>query len=219
MGCPIPAIGVVGIVNGKPVMPGTPNWQKVCQEAWSTALKSSVYSNVDIFGFEKDEHGKPVVQGAGDPLPGEAYVSTTSMPVAGTPDRTQRHYVDANEIPYIVLTQDFAKAHHIALGDVAVVYRPRNGRIAYGVFADTGPALGEASIKLHQDLGNQPIIVQSGVKRAKKGLDDTTVTLMFPGHGTKASTNAVTWNKDIQAMGEAAFKGWGGLSRLQHCSN
>jgi hypothetical protein len=123
--------GVVGIVNGKPVTPGRPNWQKVCQKAWSTAIKSGDYSNVDIFGFEKGEHGKPVVQGAGDPLPGEAYVSTTSMPVASTPNKTQRHYVDATAIPYIMLTQDFAKANRIAFGDVAVVYRPRNGRIAY----------------------------------------------------------------------------------------
>jgi hypothetical protein len=211
--------GLVGIVNGRPVTPESDphGWQSACRDAWAAATKSGDYSKVKIFGFETNESGRPIVQAQGDPLPGDAFVSATSMAVPGTPKNTQRHYVDATRIPYIVLPGAFAAAHGIALGDVAVVYRPRTKQVAFAVYADGG-GLGEASVKLHQGIGNQPVVRISGIDRAKSRIEDKTVTVIFPGQHATASTDASAWMANIETIGGAAFTRWGGLARIQSCA-
>jgi Fungal chitosanase of glycosyl hydrolase group 75 len=71
--------------------------------------------------------------------------------------------VDAEHVPYTVLSKEFVAAKYASLrqgitihtGDIAaVVY---NGKTQYALVADTGPAckIGEGSMKLHDELGNK----------------------------------------------------------------
>jgi hypothetical protein len=71
--------------------------------------------------------------------------------------------VDAEHVPYIVLSKEFVAAKYASLrqgvtihtGDIAaVVY---NGKTEYALVADTGPAckIGEGSMRLHDELGNK----------------------------------------------------------------
>ena len=211
--------GVVAIVGGKRVnnKTDTKHWYAICQQAWKDAQASGDFSRVAIFGFLVDKQNHPIVQGAGDPLPGQAYITTTSMTVKGTPDGTQRHWVDAVKIPYVVLPGNFVKAYHVKLGDLVVVYRPKTQAVAFGVYADGGD-LGEASVKLHTDLGSSPIVTKNGVARAKAGIPDSVVMVIFPGTNVPSSEDTDEWNKQIHRAGEAALTKWGGLPRLQACA-
>jgi hypothetical protein len=211
--------GVVAVVNGKRVTNKTDpqHWYAICQQAWKDAQATEDFSKVAIFGFLADKQNRPIVQGEGDPLPGQAYITITTMTVKGTPDATQRHWVDAVKIPYVVLPPNFVKAYHVKPGDLAVVYRPKTQAVAFGVFADGG-GLGEASVKLHTDLGSSPIVTKNGVARAKAGIPDHVVTIVFPGTNVPSSVDADEWNKNIHEAGDAALKKWGGLPRLQACA-
>jgi Fungal chitosanase of glycosyl hydrolase group 75 len=211
--------GVFGIVNGTPVTQKTDpaHWQQICQHAWATATSTGNYSGVKIVGFLTDRHGVPSIQGPSDPLPGVAYITTTAMPIPGTKAGTQRHYVDAAQIPYIVLSPALAKAFHVSYGDVAAVYRPRTHRVAYGIYAECCSP-GEGSVRLHQDIGNDPIVLEQGIRRAKAGIGDRIVTVVFPGRHTQGTTNFETWRAEINGVGEAALNRWGGLERLQTCA-
>ncbi len=211
--------GVLAIENGQKVTPHSDpqHWQQKCRDAFANAQKTGDYSGVSIFGFLTNKNGAPVVQGPGDPLPNEAYVTTTSLTVPNTPDQTQRHWVDAVQIPYLVLSPAFAKAANAAPGDVAVVYRPRTDAMAFAVYAECCD-LGEASVRLHQDLKNDPLIVTDGISRARRGIDDKVVTVVFGGHHPAISADASAWNQRIQEVGQAALKAWGGSDRLKACA-
>ncbi|MGO8601340.1 hypothetical protein ACDA55_37620, partial [Rhizobium ruizarguesonis] len=75
------------------------NWQHLCRSAWDKARQSGDYSGLRIFGF-LTKNNKPVIQGEGDAFPGKAFVTTTSMSIPGTPDGTQRHYVEATHMEF-----------------------------------------------------------------------------------------------------------------------
>lgn len=211
--------GIVALVDGKRVnnKSDPKHWYAICQQAWKDAQASGDFSKVAIFGFLVDKQNRPLVQGAGDPLPGQAYITTTSMTVKETPAGTQRHWVDAVKIPYVVLPGNFVKTYHVKLGDLAVVYRPKTQAVAFGVYADGGD-LGEASVKLHTDLGSSPIVTKNGIARAKAGIPDPVVILVFPGANVPSSEDAEQWNKRIHEAGDAALTKWGGLPRLQVCA-
>src|ERR1019366_5819990 len=53
-------------------------------------------------GLAKDRNGEPFVQGPGDPFPGY-YVSSTALADRTRPVRDPLRYVDASNIPYVVL--------------------------------------------------------------------------------------------------------------------
>lgn len=211
--------GVVGKVNGKRVTRKSDrkNWERICRESWARAQATNDYSGVAIFGFMKDSAGRPVVQKQGDPLPGIAYISETTMPVPNTPSGTQRHWVNAVEIPYVVLPGSFVNAFRINQGDLALVYFPKTGAFAFGVYADGGD-LGEASVRLHFDLGNNPIVLQDGVERAKRGISDRVVTVVFPGRSTHGTTDSVAWRRELQELGNNVLSAWGGLARVKACA-
>lgn len=66
------------------------------------------------------------------------------------------HAIDTFKVPFFVLPMGWYKEQGIELGDIAaVIYKDR---IEYAIFADVGPyqKLGEASIALHDNLGNKP---------------------------------------------------------------
>lgn len=212
--------GVFAIVDGVPQTQNNnpANWQTLCREYWNRAKASGDYSKVKIVGFARRSDGRPLVQGPGDPLPDLAYVTTTSLTIPGTPDRTQRHYVDANQIPYFVVSGAFASAHGLAPGDVMAVYRPRTDRYAFGVYGDCC-SLGEASVRLHEDLGNDPIVVTGdGTRRAKRGIGDRVVFVAFTGAHSHPSLDAAAWRREIAEVGARALTQWGGVARLRSCA-
>jgi hypothetical protein len=67
--------------------------------------------------------------------------------------------------------------------------------------------VGEASVKLHRDLGNEATTHRNGVTRANKGIHDPVVTLVFPGINVQGSPDAETWNRGINNQ------------ERQHCKN
>jgi Fungal chitosanase of glycosyl hydrolase group 75 len=212
--------GVLAIRNGKRVTPSSDpkHWESLCNQAWASATATGNYSGVAIFGFEKDAHGHPVVQQPGDPLPGDGYLSTTSVTVPDGPNGTQRHYVDAAAIPYLVLPQRFAAIHGVKGGDVAAVYYRRTDKVAYAIFADTGGQLDEGSVRLHQDLGSNPLVMGGGAMRAKRRIEDGVTVVVFPGHNTIPRVDAERWRQQINAEGAAALQAWGGETRLKSCA-
>lgn len=208
--------GVLARVNGVDVEPGQKDWQTLCQQHWTQANATQDYSQVHIFGFEANCPG-PCIQQAGDALPNEAYISTTTMSVPNTNEHTTRHYVNARDIPYIVLRSDFLRRFNVAPGDVAAVYRPKTGAVAFAIYADEGN-LGEGSVRLHQDLGNQPISRFNGVARAKNDIPDQVVTIVFPAHRPTPGTDNAAWYKQIQDVGAATLAAWGGPEMLKACA-
>ena len=54
-------------------------------------------------GILTDSHGRPIVQASGDPAPGY-YISTTTYEDTDQPEATQRRYVDAERVPFIVVS-------------------------------------------------------------------------------------------------------------------
>jgi hypothetical protein len=211
--------GVVAIVNGKRVNKKSDpdHWYEICQKAWAQAVATGDFTSVRIFGFLTDKQHHPLIQASGDPLPGKAYITTTSLTVPGTPDGVQRHWVDATRIPYIVLPSTFLSLYHVHPSDLAVVYRPKTKAFAFGIFADGGD-LGEASVKLHRDLGNEPVTQKNGVARANRGIEDSIITLVFPGRNVAGSVDTGAWNAAIHQEGKDALEKWGGMARLQTCA-
>lgn len=212
--------GVVAIVNGKRVTNKSDpqHWLATCRKTWADAVASGDYSQLSIFGFLTDKQNRPLVQADGDPLPGKAYITTTTLTVPNTPAAAQRHWVDAVQIPYIVLpTAQFRKDYGVRPGDVAEVFRPKTGVIAAAVFADCC-GVGEGSVKLHRDLGNEPVSNKNGVERANRGIDDLVFTLVFPGVNVAGSLDAAAWNRAIHDSGNKALEKWGGKNRLEACA-
>jgi hypothetical protein len=213
--------GVAAIVDGKRVSKKTnpDDWQELCKQAWAHAVSSGDYSHVAIFGMLTDKQNRPLVQQVGDPMPGKAYITTTSMTIPGTPDGTQRHWVDATQVPYIVLTSSFVRANHVKTGDLAVVFLPKTNSIAFAVYADIGGDLGEASVKLHRDLGHDPVTKPPAVPRAKVGMGGPVITLVFPGTNVPGRSDAAAWDQEITKVGKDMLEKWGGLTRLRACAN
>ena len=211
--------GVFAVVNG--VVHTQKNdpqhWQALCTQHWNEAQRTGNFSQVKIVGFLA-AGGQPVVQREGDPLPGEAYVTTTSLTIPGTPDRAQRHYVNASEIPYVVLSTAFATHHRLRLGDLVAVYRPKTGAVAYGVYGDCC-SVGEASVRLHQDLGTDPIVVTAdGTRRAERGLADRIELVPLTGTHAQPTLEAVVWRAEIKAKGDSALKTLGGVAAIKACA-
>lgn len=212
--------GVAAIENGHEVnwRSDGPAWQAKCNAAWRLAKATGDFSTVRIFGFEKDANNRPRVQQVGDPLPGAAYITTTAVEIPEAPRGTQRRYLDASRIPYVVLPRRVVRRHNIKPADIAVVYRPATGKVAFAIYGDAG-GLGEGSVKLHFDLGSEPLVLKGGAARAKRRIEDRVITVVFPGHSTERMMDSETWIAQIRGMGAARLTAFGGLARLEACSS
>jgi Fungal chitosanase of glycosyl hydrolase group 75 len=100
--------------------------------------------------------------------------------------------LDADVINYFVLPGlkshgTFFFAHHgIRKGDIGIVIH--GIRMAFACFGDVGPSgsLGEGSISLHRELGNETIRgreTASGGTLTNRGINRGVITIVFPGSG------------------------------------
>jgi hypothetical protein len=151
-------------------------------------------------------NGQPVVQQPGDPAPG-FYVSMTSLVDPTFPAANPRRYVDATQIPYVVLPPSVRAAGGASLGDLAAVYNRRTGLLAFAIFADSGPAgfLGEGSIALARVLG-----VQATGRPILGGQSGQVVYIVFPTSGNGLPRGVA----EINSVAGPLFAAWGGIPRI-----
>ena len=157
-------------------------------------------------GIMTDRDGVPLIQGPDDPYPGY-YVSCTSLSDRTKPFNDPTRYVDASKIPYIVLPRNVAEQGGARLGDFAVVVNMSNGKSSYAIFADVG-TFGEGSVALAENLG-----IASDARRG--GRPRGVLYLVFPGSGNGQPRPV----EEIQSEAEKLLQDWGGLARLNSCSN
>lgn len=223
--------GAVAYDGSACVDPGdAANWQQQCNDTYRQALEQNWNgpAQMCIFGFlatgavvknGRNVGGKPLLQGPDDPNPG-AYISTTSLEIKQAPASTQHRYVNSNVVPFIVLPRGSLKKKRAKLGDVAAVYSWKTNKLSYAIVADTGPnwGLGEGSIALHKDLGNEPIVDRSGTLRAKRGIASDVTYLVFSGSQVPSNPDQAQWVKEIQTIGAQALSSWGGLDKMKMCA-
>lgn len=149
--------------------------------------------------------GEPFIQGKNDPHPG-FYVSQTSLFDRTKKRNNPERYVNANEIPYIMLSRD--RAWGAKLGDYAIVVNSKNGQQSPAIVAEIGAKnrIGEGSIALAKslDINASPRV---------GGVEDGIVYLVFPGSGSGFPES----KEIVESTARALFSDWGGLQRLMDC--
>jgi hypothetical protein len=150
--------------------------------------------------------------------PNEAYyVSPTTLVDKSKPESDQDRYVDSERVAYVVLplrtltrmaAAKGGAALPLRLGDLAFVRNRKNGKSAFAIFADVGPAqkIGEGSIALADALQ-----IPSSPRHG--GAGDGVQVVVFPGSGDRRPKPQV----DIDREGRAALERWGGPARLDAC--
>lgn len=151
------------------------------------------------------------VDGIG-PEPG-FIVSATSLVNPAYPVNDTRRYVDASQIPYVVLpaaTYPAADGTAARKGCLAYVVDTHTGGASGAIFADSGHAVGEGSIALALSLGLFPFRKDNLPK--VRGFDgDRFLYIVF--HGTQVLP---PWPVgEIQNRALAAFKAWGGEAQVR----
>jgi hypothetical protein len=129
------------------------------------------------------------------------------------PDTTFRYgdgsYVNANAVPYFVLPGTWYAQFGIKVGDLgALVFKDK---LAFAVFADVGPKgkLGEASLELFRQLGEERLRPNGRV--INSGMGGGVTTIVFP--GSKADTgyqDEKSLLNYIQTRGQLLFLKLGG---------
>lgn len=172
-------------------------------------------------GVVVDENGNPIVQGTEDPAPGY-WVSPTSLTDrrftrAGDP----RRFIDSERIPYIAFPSALMQSGSqtevkrlelgVNLGDYAIVYHTRTGKLCGAIFADVGPRykIGEASIRVAELLG-----LRSSPKNGGTEMSEIAY-VVFP-------KSYDPWPQTVESIEKKArvlFENWGGLARLKEALN
>jgi hypothetical protein len=152
-------------------------------------------------------NGHPVVQRSDDPAPGY-YVSMTSLFDANIPNESDpRRFVDAANIPYVVLPPVGFK--HAKLGDFATVINLQNGKVAGAIVADESAAdlkMGEGSIALANALG-----IDSNPRSG--GIEHGVAYIIYPGSGNGKPRSM----EDIASLSRQRFMTWDGVQKLNTC--
>jgi hypothetical protein len=156
-------------------------------------------------GILADYHNMPFVQDDDDPFPG-FYISTTALYDWTKKSNDTARYVDASQIPYIVLPEDVAEKTGARLGDFAVVTNLRSGKSVYAIFADLG-TLGEGSVALADKLDLS--------SDARSGGTHTGILyVIYPGSGSQNPESIEV----INTQTEKIFREWGGEEKLKSCA-
>ena len=162
------------------------------------------------FGIVTDNgqrNGNPIVQGSDDPAPG-FYVSPTALQDKTKKPTDPLSYVDATQIPYIVLPPELRSNLGAQLGDFAVVINSKNSQLSEAIFADIGPRgkIGEGSIALASNLG-----IPSSPKHG--GTDSGVIYVVFPGSGNGNPRNI----DEITSEAKNLCQAMGGMAQIQAC--
>jgi hypothetical protein len=156
-----------------------------------------------------DANGEPIKQGPNDPAPGY-YICMTSLEDPNLPVTDPRRYVDALEIPYVVLPPSLAIAGGAKLGDFGAIYNQHNGMLTYVIYADAGPEdhLGECSVNAAHNVGLELVNKAGG---ASNGI----TYIVFPGSGNGKKRTAA----EISDNGARLLNAWGGIGKLKTAFN
>jgi hypothetical protein len=160
-------------------------------------------------GLAKDADGQPIIQGPDDPYPGY-YVSATALADRTKPYNDPTRYVDASQVPFVVLPGGMARQLGARPGDFAAVFNLRNGKSSYAIFGDIGPydRIGEGSMALAENLGIRSDARNGG---ARRGI----LYLVFPGSGNGKPRTV----DDINAEGEKLLLSWEAAASLEACAS
>jgi hypothetical protein len=132
------------------------------------------------------------------------------------PENNTRHWVDAEQTPYVVLISSFPRLKNPTLnvtkGDCVMVIDLKTGANSPAIFADVGSAVGEGSLKLALNLGLDP--TKSRTPPKVTGFDRVDfLHIVFP----HTEVRAPWLSKEIEATAEAAFQAWGGWLQAREC--
>ena len=132
------------------------------------------------------------------------YVSATSLRYNGEVHKTT-NFLDAEEIPYIVLPKSFPSAR---LGDLAYVIDLRTLEATHAIWGDCGPRgiCGEASIRVARNLRLHQLDAQNGED------ENYFVYVVFPGTRFDPDAEPPHWTDErIKEEASRHFAAWGGL--------
>lgn len=104
--------------------------------------------------------------------------------------------------------------------DLVVTRHLANGRIAYAINGDSGPAnkIGEGSVALTAALGGVTLQGNETYTTIKQLALPHVEYLIFPTQDIRRLTNGRFDQADIDRFAEVAFETWGGIARLDACS-
>jgi hypothetical protein len=152
--------------------------------------------------------GTPIVQGESDPYPGY-YVSMTSLTDSRYPHSDPRRYVDAEKVPYFVISRTLLPlVPGLRKGDLGYVFNTRNGLGSYALYADTGPAdkLGEASVRLAQ-------LLEVPADPRRGGQPDGLIYIVFAGSGQQRPLP----QHEVDSIGKILLDRAGGIFGMKAC--
>lgn len=165
-------------------------------------------ANVNV----NDLHGIQGKDGATGPADG-FYISATSLSDPRYPANDTRRWVDAAEIPYIVLSGKafpWPGGATVRTGCLAFVVDTRTGTSSGAIYADVGRAVGEGSIALALRLGLRPFYPKCPPKVSGFG-GRRFIYLVFPGTSSPPPWSAAA----IEAAAQGALEVWGGEAQLR----
>jgi Fungal chitosanase of glycosyl hydrolase group 75 len=138
------------------------------------------------------------------------FVSRTSLLFKSSDAHKCSNFVDAELIPYVVFPDRPNTFAGVALGDMAYVIDTTNGRATHAIFADTNPKVGEASLRVAQNLGRSDLNAANGEE------SDRFVYLIFPGTRFEPVESAPHWpDEKIKEEADKAFAAWGGMAQVK----
>lgn len=187
---------------------------RLCMVWYGIAAEHRACGHASNFGGADDPRcGAPIRQLDAQGQPTDYYLTTTALRRPGAPGNTrnQADYVDAAQVPYVVLPGGvkLPVATPWAAGDLAVLVW--KGRTVYAVVGDTGPAdkLGEISRAALMGLRG------GGV--APLPPEDPVTTLVFPGTAGKLQGRWPLTAADIATEGRKLVQAAGGAAALARC--
>ena len=152
------------------------------------------------------------------------FVSQTSIAVDPTKDACdQGRYLDSFLFNATVLPRDVtwsSQGTRTDDGDLVVVRDRDNGRIAFAINGDRGPAngIGEGTIALTAALSGMTLKGDEPFSEIKKLARPNVQYVIFPKDDIRRKVGPAFTQADIDRVGKEIFERWGGVARLDDCA-